>query len=275
MEIRTVFYVSDNTAVSVHNMGQSLLTQFQSVNFRQVFRPFIDNTRRAHEVAEEVGQIAKVEGAKPIVFSSLVNEETRRIVLQSGGLVFDIYDAFLQKIEGALSLNSTPSIGRSHRIIDEASYDVRINAVNYTLAHDDGITTKNYDKADVIITGLSRTGKTPTCVYLAIQFGIYAANYPMTEDDFFSADKNLSLMLSPYHSKLFGLSIDADRLHAIRHARRPNSRYSSLKQCQLEVRMAEDFFNSERIPYVNITKISVEEIAANIMHEKKLQRRVG
>lgn len=272
---RTVFYISDNTAVAAHHIGQSLLTQFQDFYFRQIFKTFVDTLSVAWEVANEITKTANAEGQKPIVFSSLVNPETRQIILQSDGVVFDIYDAFLEKMENELRVASTPTIGRSYRIFDEASYQIRINAVNYTLAHDDGLTRKDYHKADVIITGLSRTGKTPTCVYLAMQFGINAANYPMTEDDFYSTDKNLSLILSPYHTKLFGLTIDADRLHVLRTKRIPNSRYSSLKQCQTEVRMAEDFFNSTNIPYVNITKMSVEEIAAHIMHEKNLQRRIN
>ncbi|MEI7591263.1 MAG: pyruvate, water dikinase regulatory protein [Deltaproteobacteria bacterium] len=274
-EIRSVFYVSDNTAVSVHNIGQSLLTQFQHIEFRQIFRPFTDSMEKTIALTEEIKSTVKKDGQRPIVFSSLVNREIREVIIRSSGLVFDIYDAFLKQIEGELSMKSVPTVGRSHRIVDADSYSTRMNAVNYTLAHDDGLTIKDYDHADVIITGLSRTGKTPTCVYLALQFGVYAANYPLTEDDFLSTNNNFSLLLSPYRKKLFGLSINPERLQRIRHERRPDSRYSSLKQCQMEVRMAEEFFTSENIPFINITTISVEEIAASIMHEKNLQRRLG
>ena len=212
---RIIIYVSDNTAVSVHNIGQSLLTQFQHIEFQQIFRPFVDNLVKAKTIAEEIDSITANTGNRTVVFSSLVNDEMRQVITDSSGLVFDVYDAFLKQMEGEFSTDSIPTVGRSRRIVDVTSYAIRMNAINYTLAHDDGLMTKDYNQADVIITGLSRTGKTPTCVYLALQFGMCAANYPLTEDDFLFTNNNFSSLLTPYRKKLFGLSINPERLQNI------------------------------------------------------------
>jgi regulator of PEP synthase PpsR (kinase-PPPase family) len=159
-------------------------------------------------------------------------------------------------------------------MVNDTQYSVRIDAVNYALGHDDGISTKNFEEADVILVGVSRTGKTPTCIYLGLQFGIYAANYPVTEEDFTQQDKRIYSLFSPYKKKIFGLTINPERLHKIRSERRPGSRYASLGQCRLEVAMCESFFISEDVPFLNITSMSIEEIAATIMHAHKLPRRV-
>jgi regulator of PEP synthase PpsR (kinase-PPPase family) len=271
---RTIFFISDSTAITVQTLGQSLLTQFEHIQFEQIILPFIDSVVKADNVVHRINNNAAETGISPIVFSTLVEPEIRQKIMNSSGVVFDFIDTFITRLENVLSMQSSHTIGRFHGMVNDSSYNVRIDAVNYALGHDDGIMIKNYDHADVILIGVSRAGKTPTCIYLGLQFGIYAANYPLTEEDFFSTDKKIRSILSPFRNKLFGLTINPDRLQKIRAERRPGSRYASLFQCQREIAMAESLFVSEDIPYINITTMSVEEIAATIMHENKLTRRV-
>jgi regulator of PEP synthase PpsR (kinase-PPPase family) len=148
----------------------------------------------------------------------------------------------------------------------------RIDAVNFALDNDDGSKIKHYDKADIILVGVSRSGKTPTCLYLALQFGIKAANYPLTEEDL----QNFSLpdVLKPHKHKIFGLTIDPERLAAIRNERKANSRYASLAQCYYETEEVEHLYQQEQISFLSTTDLSVEEISTKIMQKAKIKRKV-
>ena len=271
---RTVFFISDGTAITAETLGQSLLTQFNHVLFDQVTLPFIDTADKAERSVNQINLEARQTGLPPIVFSTLINADIRSIIQKSQCKFFDLFEVFIDRLEKELNIESSHTIGRYHSFVSNGIYDVRIDAVNYALGNDDGISTKNYDKADIIVVGVSRTGKTPTCLYLGMQFGIYAANYPLTEEDLFGRYDEIPNVLAPFRKKLYGLSIKPERLHRIRSERRPHSRYSSLSQCQAEVAAAESLFLSEHIPYINITTVSVEEIAATVLHECGLQRRV-
>ena len=173
-------------------------------------------------------------------------------------------------LEKELCAAPTQEVGRSHGLVDHASYNARIEAVNFALTHDDGIGTRNYHEAEIILVGLSRSGKTPTCVYLALQFGIRAANYPITEEDL--QDSALPKPLHDHRAKLFGLAIDAYRLQRIRTERKPNSRYASLQQCRLEVNRINNLFKHENIRSLDTTTSSVEEIATIILDITGLER---
>ena len=271
---RTVFFISDGTAITAETLGQSLLTQFNHVLFDQVTLPFIDTADKAERSVNQINLEARQTGLPPIVFSTLINADIRSIIQKSQCKFFDLFEVFIDRLEKELNIESSHTIGRYHSFVSNGIYDVRIDAVNYALGNDDGISTKNYDKADIIVVGVSRTGKTPTCLYLGMQFGIYAANYPLTEEDLFGRYDEIPNVLAPFRKKLYGLSIKPERLHRIRSERRPHSRYSSLSQCQAEVAAAESLFLSEHIPYINITTVSVEEIAATVLHDCGLQRRV-
>ncbi len=271
---RTVFFVSDSTAITAETLGQSLLTQFEHIPFDPVTLPFIDTLDKAAEAVLQIDTATKRKGIRPLVFSTLINPRIRDVMMESTGVFFDFIGTFLPLLEGELKTQSSHTVGRYHGMVNDTQYSIRIDAVNYALGHDDGISTKNFEEADVILVGVSRTGKTPTCIYLGLQFGIYAANYPVTEEDFTQQDKRIYSLLSPYKKKIFGLTINPERLHKIRSERRPGSRYASLGQCRLEVAMCESFFISEDIPFLNITSMSIEEIAATIMHAHKLPRRV-
>ncbi|MCC5811048.1 MAG: kinase/pyrophosphorylase [Ectothiorhodospiraceae bacterium] len=268
---RTVFFVSDRTGITAETLGHSLLTQFD-LDFEQVTLPFVDNVERARKVVEQVNRISGNGAPKPIVFSTVVQDDVRLLLKESNSAFFDFFDAFISPLEQELAMSSSHAVGQAHGQGNTQQYSDRIDAMNFALNHDDGVTTRQYDKAEIIIVGVSRTGKTPASIYLALQYGIYAANYPLTEDDL--VEGRLPRILQPYRGKLFGLTIKPDRLQSIRSERRPNSRYASLQQCQMEVMRAEALFRREKIPFVNSTNVSIEEIATTMLHQSGLKRRV-
>ncbi len=251
-------------------LGQSLLSQFDGADFTTVSLPFIDNEKKAIKAKEQIDQIAQETGDKPIVFNTIVIPEIRNIIMQSQGLVMDFFHTFIGPLEETLQMESSFKVGKTHSYDEQGKYDSRIEAVNFALNNDDGATTRYYDKAELILVGVSRCGKTPTSLYMAMQFGILVANYPFTEEDM----ENLTLppMLKKYKHKLFGLTINGQRLHEIRTERRANSQYASLKQCQLEIREVEALFRKERIPYITTTSKSIEEIATKIMVKSGIKR---
>src|SRR5829696_1557803 len=272
MNRRTVFFVSDQTGVTAETMGHSLLTQFDGLEFRQVTLPFIATPDKAEEAVRKINSTQAADGLRPIVFSTLVKDELRNVVKRSNGLFLDFFDAFLGPLEGELQVKSSERAGRAHGIADQLVYTTRIDATNFALAADDGAITADYERADVILIGVSRSGKTPTCIYMAMQYGVFAANYPFTEDDFES--KQLPSMVRAHTAKLFGLTIAATRLQQIRNERRPGSRYSSISQCEFEVRSAENLFHRHGIPSIDTTECSIEEIASRIIERKNIERRL-
>jgi len=272
MPRRTVFFVSDQTGVTAETMGHSLLTQFDGVEFRQVTLPFIASPDKAEEAVRKIDATRRADGLRPIVFSTLVKGELRSIVKRSEGLFLDFFDAFLGPLEAELDVKSSERAGRAHGIADRLVYSARIDATNFALAADDGGIAADYQRADVVLVGVSRSGKTPTCIYMAMQYGVFAANYPFTEEDF--EGKQLPPVLRPYVPKLFGLTIAPQRLQQIRNERRPGSRYASLAQCEYEVRCAETLFERSRIPFLDATETSIEEIASRVIDRMGIERRL-
>lgn len=269
---RAVFFVSDRTGITAELLGKTLLTQFPEVEFRKHTLPFVDTVEKADAAVAEINRTALVEGKPPIVFSTLINDDVRASVTSANALFLDIFADFIGRLESELGLTSSHALGLSHGMGDELAYQKRMDAVNYTLSHDDGVNTANYDRAEVILTGVSRTGKTPTCLYLAMQYGIHAANYPLTPDDF--PEQSLPKPLLPHRAKLFGLTIQAERLAKIRNERKPGSRYASLENCRSEIRSAENLMLQAQLPVLDTTIMSVEEIAISILHTTGLIERV-
>jgi len=269
---RTVFFVSDQTGVTAETMGHSLMTQFDGIEFRQVTVPFISTIDKALEAVRKINSLAEQEGVRPIVFSTLVQENVRNVVRGSNGFFLDFFDPFLAPLEHELNTQSSHAIGRAHRMADAHAYALRIDATNYAMANDDGSATGSYGRADIILVGISRSGKTPTCLYLAMQYGVFAANYPLTEDDLEVG--NLPRALGPHAKKLFGLTIAADRLQQIRNERRPDSRYSSAAQVAFEVRAAESLFARYGIPIIDSTECSIEEMSSRILERTGVERRL-
>jgi [pyruvate, water dikinase]-phosphate phosphotransferase / [pyruvate, water dikinase] kinase len=269
---RTVFFVSDRTGITAEMLGHSLLTQFENIGFERTTLPFIDTPEKAVQVAERINRAAADDGTRTIVFTTLVDPQISAIVASSNALILDCLQIFIAPLEAELKAKSSHTIGRAHSAINVFEYHQRIEAVNFSMAHDDGQTTKDLRLADVILLGVSRSGKTPTCLYMALQFGTRAANYPLVPEDL--AAMRLPPHLKPLRTKLYGLTINPERLRQIRSERRPNSKYASIANCQREVRAAEAIMNQESIPYLDATTKSIEELAATILHQANLVRHV-
>ena len=268
--VRTAFFVSDGTGITAETLGHSLLTQFEGVKLRQVRMPFTNTAEKVRECAARISQAAREDGLRPVVFSTLVEPDLNAILRQADALYLSFFETFIAPLEAELGLKSTHTIGRFHSSTDSNSYKDRIEAINYTLGHDDGITNKGLEEADVILVGVSRCGKTPTSLYLAMQFGLKAANYPLIPEDF--ERRALPEGLDKHRQKLFGLTIQPDRLQAIRTERRPNSRYAALENCRHEVAEAEKLMRKEGIRWLDSSTKSIEEISTTIMQEIKLER---
>ena len=266
---RPVFYVSDGTGITAETIGHSLLTQFTGTLFATDRLPFVDTPDRAREAAARIRAAGERAGLRPVVVSSCVDADLTAALAESGALVLDVFAPFIAPLEQELGMQRQPRVGQAHGIVDFDTYHRRINAMNYALTHDDGI-SMDYAEADLILVGVSRAGKTPTCVYLALHYGIRAANYPLTDDDLDS--ERLPKRLLPYRQKIFGLTIDPERLQQIRQERRPNSRYSQLETCRREVAQAEAMFGMERIPVLSTTHASIEEIASRVLEALGINR---
>jgi len=269
---RTVFIVSDHTGLTAESVARSLLAQFESIPFRYITRPFIDTEEEVYDLVYEINSIFERDRVRPIVFSTLANRVLYEQLKAAPALHFDLFSTYLGELERELGQPPTGRVGRLHSV-NNNGYFTRIDAVDFVLATDDGLGERHYQMADVILIGVSRVGKTPTCLFLGLQYGLRAANYPLAEDDF--EREMLPEPVGPYKDKVFGLTIAPSRLHQIRTQRRPNSAYASPEQCEYEVRRAEQLFKRVGVPYFDTTNASIEEIAASIVQSAGLQRRIG
>ncbi len=269
---RTAFFISDRTGITAEMLGHSLLKQFENLSFTETTLPYLDTLEKASAAVTQINQSAIIDGIRPLVFSTLVNLEIQSILKSANALHLDCFNIFIKPLERELSMRSSLTVGLSHRADDIINYHQRIESVNYSLAHDDGISVKDSQQADIILVGVSRSGKTPTCLYLALQYGIRAANYPFIPEDFSSM--LLPVQLKNLNEKLFGLTIDPVRLHQIRSERRQDSKYASLENCQYETHEAEALMRQEGIPYLDVTNKSIEELATTLLQQTKLERRI-
>lgn len=269
---RTVFYLSDRTGITAETLGHSLLTQFDGIEWETVNVPFLDDMDNAQAVLAQINHAAERDGHRPLVFSTLLKPEILEVIKQANCRIFDFFETFIRSIEEELHQPFARMAGRSHGLQHHLSYFKRIAAINYVMAHDDGVNPKHFTDADIILTGVSRSGKTPTCLYLGLQYGIAAANYPLTPDDM--DVQQLPAVLEPVKQKLFGLTLTPAQLHFIRQERRPDSQYASLAQCQREIQWQEALFSRFDIPYLDTTRISIEEISAIILDRCGLKRQL-
>ena len=270
MPQRTVFFISDGTGITAETFGNAILAQFE-MKPRHVRLPFIDSVDKAHQVVRQVNHTAEVEGKRPIVFTTLVNMEVLEVI-QEGckGMLLDMFGTFVHPLEEELGIKSNHRIGRFSDVSKSKEYHDRIEAINFSLAHDDGQLNRDLELSDVILVGVSRSGKTPTSLYLAMQYGLKAANYPLIPEDF--ERRQLPPALVPHKKKIFGLTINPDRLSEIRNERRPNSRYASLENCRAEVNEAEAMMRRAGIRWLSTTHKSIEEIATTILQEVRPER---
>ena len=270
-EIRIVFIVSDGTGITAENFSQSILAQFEA-SFKHIRIPFVDSVDKAHDAVSSINQAANKYGVQPIIFTTLVNAELNTIVSKANGLILDMFQTFVAPLEAALGMKSTHAMNRLHHNADTEAYKNRIEAINYSLAHDDGQSNQNLAEADVILIGISRVGKTPTSLYLAMQYGLKAANYPLIPEDFERGQLPKDLL--PFQQKLFGLMIDAERLSEIRNERRPGSNYAKLENCRYEINEATAMMKKQSIPWILTTSKSIEEIATTVLQAIKSDKTI-
>ena len=268
---RTAFFISDGTGITAETLGHSLLIQFPEATFRQVRIPFVDDLDKAIDCARQIREAGVRDAVRPIVFSTLVNPETVAGLRQADALFIDLFEQFIGPLETELQMRSNHAVGRFHGIAESSDYKARIEAINFAMTHDDGVSSDGeLIDADVILVGVSRSGKTPTSLYLALQFGVKAANYPLIPEDF---ERNkLPGELHRYRRKLFGLTIAPDRLSQIRQERRANSRYASYDNCVYEIDAAQKLMRRENVPWLDSTTKSIEEISATIMQAIRLNK---
>ena len=269
---RTVFYISDGTGITAETFGNAILAQFD-MKPRHVRLPFIDTEDKAHQAVRQVNHTAELEGRKPIVFTTLVNMDVLKVI-QDGckGMLMDMFGTFVRPLEQELGIKSLHRVGRFADVALSKEYTDRIEAINFSLAHDDGQSNRDLAGADVILIGVSRSGKTPTSLYLAMQCGLKTANYPLIPEDF--ERRQLPPALVPFRSKIFGLTIQPERLSEIRNERRPNSRYADLANCRYEVSEAEAMMRRSGIRWLSTTTKSIEEIATTILQEVRPEKLV-
>jgi [pyruvate, water dikinase]-phosphate phosphotransferase / [pyruvate, water dikinase] kinase len=269
---RPAFFISDHTGITAELAGKALLAQFAGMEFHSVMLPFIDTKEKAQSALETINHAFLKHGLRPVVFSTLAQPETRGVIAGADALVLDLFELLSGPLQAELGVAPAGATGLSHGIGNQIAYQRRIEAVNFTLNHDDGAKTGNLQAAEVVLVGVSRVGKTPTCLYLALQHGVRAANYPLTPEDF--EDGRLPPAIAPHRVKLFGLTINPQRLHEIRTERQPGSEYATLENCRHEVLQSERLFREEGIVFIDVTTQSIEEIAATLMHRLGLRRHV-
>lgn len=269
---RTAFFISDSTGITAETLGAALLSQFPQIDFSRITIPYINSEDKAREVVTQINKATRKDQAKALVFSSLAKPEIRSLIADCNCMFIDFFDILVGPLETELQSKYVQEVGKFHKIPDSKTYEARIAAIDFALSTDDGVGIKNYKSAEIILIGVSRSGKTPTCIYLALKYGIRAANYPITEEDI--TVLALPEVLRPYRKKIFGLTIGAERLHEIREQRKPNSTYASLPQCQKEFRYIEQMFKNEHIPYLESTDFSIEEIATQIITKTPIKRHV-
>ncbi len=266
---RTVIYVSDGTGITAETLGHGLLAQFEGIEFRPVRYPFVDSEDKVRDCLARINELSRREGVRPIVILTQTNPDFGAILHRAEAFFIDLFDAFIAPLEQELGCKYTRAMGRSHGQANP-EYNARIAAMNFALAHDDGVSDSDLKSADIILVGVSRVGKTPTSLYLSLQFSLKAANYPLIPEDF--ERDVLPSRLQPYRGKLYGLTIAPDQLQRIRYERRPNSKYSSLENCRYEVAAAEKMMRREGIKWFDTTSRSIEELAVQLMQELNLER---
>ena len=264
---RTVYFVSESTGITAETMGHSLISQFGDMEFEQIYMPYINSERRAHALVERMREAAERDGVRPICFATILNQDLRTIVQDSHCFYMELLEGFMAPLSQELGVPPIRQSGRSHAITEPKQYTKRIEAINFAMSNDDGARLDNFDRADLLLTGVSRVGKTPTCLYLAMHFGLRTANYPLTEEDFELGDVPPEVWANRH--KLFALTIDPNRLQLIREERRAGSEYASLKRCQDDIKRANAIFKRLGIPVLNTTTQSIEEISSHILRALK------
>ena len=262
-KIQHVFFISDSTGITIESLGHSLFTQFPDVAFEKKVFPFVTKKEDADKAIAHIKKVAANSKSTPIVFTSLSDESLKNLFAANDISIFDIFSSFIPEMESHLNTHASRAIGETHGMGNASGYLQRIDALNFALSHDDGMKLDTLKHADIVLTGVSRSGKTPTCLYLAMHYNLKTANYPLTDSDF--DNTHLPEALSTSQNRIFGLTISPAQLCKIRAERKPDSKYASLKQCEYEIKQAETIYKNAKLPFIDTSSVSIEEIATTII----------
>lgn len=271
-DVVPVFFLSDSTGISAETMGNALLIQFPECRFERTLIPFIDTVEEARRVVAQL-DAAMAGPVTPLVFCTAAEDQVRLELSKTKAPIIDFFELHMARVEGILGVRGMRQAARLHGVGDIKRYNDRMSAIEFTIAHDDGQSLRKLERADVILLGPSRCGKTPTSMYLALQHGLSVANYPLVDEDLEQAE--LPGPVAPYAERCFGLTSSAERLSQVRNERRPGSRYSSLEQCRWELRRANSIFRAHRLPVIDSSAKSVEEISTLVLQTYKARARSG
>jgi len=265
----TVYYVSDCTGITAEALGSGLLSLFPHTRFQSYHAPYINTVEKAQDFISQIKQDNSVTGTLAIVFATMPNPEIDSLLRQAPCHYYELFNGFVNQLSADTGLPSVNTPGSRHGLLNQKYYDRRIDSVDYALLHDDALSLNNLAQADVILVGVSRSGKTPTCLYLAMHFGLRAANYPLTDDDFKRQD--FPQAIKDNIDKVLALTIMPNRLVQIREKRSPGSRYATLSECQSELRSAQKIFNRYGLDVLDTTSSSIEELATKIIRIRDLE----
>lgn len=265
---KDIYYISDSTAILVKNLGHSLICQFPEINFIEEKFPFVNSVKEAQKVLAHI--LKRSGGRQPIVFSTIMNEDVRNVFNNSEIEFIDAYGHFLTRLEDCLEATALRVAGY-YRTTTEVDLAKRAENINFSLEHDDGTGLDGYPAADVILLGISRTGKTPISVYLATQMGLKAANFPLI--DKYLTEYRLPDQIVRSKHKAVGLTTTPELLSSIRERRLPGSNYARLSTCLEEMDQADKIYKKYKIPTISSAGKSIEEIATQVSQELKLSKR--
>ncbi len=270
-DVVPVFFLSDSTGISAETMGNALLIQFPDVQFERTLIPFISSLEEAREVVARLDQVLDESPRMPLVFATAASDEVRLELLKTRCPVIDFFGLHMERVESILETHGVHKAARLHGVGDIKRYNSRMQAVEYTIEHDDGQSVRGLEKADVILVAPSRCGKTPTAMYLALQHGLFVANYPIVDEDL--ETNELPRPVRDLRDKCFGLITTPQRLSTVRQERRPNSRYASIDQCTFELRRTDAIFKLYSLPVIDTSTKSVEEISTIVLQNLKTRKR--
>jgi regulator of PEP synthase PpsR (kinase-PPPase family) len=257
-----VYFLSDSTGISAETMGNALLIQFPDVRFDRTLIPFISSVEEARRVVKILDEA--MEGpVTPLVFTTAAEDSVRLELAKTKAPAIDFFDMHMSRVEEVLGKQGIRQPARLHGVGDIKRYNNRMAAIEFTIEHDDGQSVRALEKADVILLAPSRCGKTPTSMYLALQHGLFVANYPLVDEDL--ERSALPAPVQGHHDRCFGITTTVERLSRVRNERRPDSTYASLAQCRWELRRAAEMYAQHRIPVIDSSSRSVEEMSTLII----------
>jgi len=253
--------VSDSTGDTLHMVARASLVQFNNIEATEHTWSMI---RNADQIAAVLESLRENPG---FVLYTVVDLELRN-QLEDGCKelkvpCIPVLDTIVSALGTYLGIETHAAPGRQHVL--DADYFARIDAMQYVLAHDDGQSTRTIEEADVIIVGVSRTSKTPTCIYLANR-GLKAANVPIVPGCALPAE-----LMQAQKPLIVGLTNDARQLVQIRRNRLRSlgqdeeTDYIDMETVSREIRDAKQLYTRQNWPVIDVTRKSIEEVSANIL----------